>query len=91
MSIKVMQIAQLHGEIIAHLTAIVTCVLQAKYLTALGLSRGVMTSIGLDSTASFKARALEMGMSEALYNLLKDNGVSTYGAFAFMPLHTGSR
>ena len=75
-------------DIIAHPTAIVTCGLQAKYLTALGLSRGVMTSIGLDSTASFKARALEMGMSEALYNLLKDNGVSTYGAFAFICPYT---
>lgn len=43
-----------------------------------------MTSVGLDSTASFKARALEIGMSEALYNLLRDNGVSTYGSFAFV-------
>ena len=29
-----------------------------------------------------------MGMSEALYNLLKDNGVSTYGAFAFICPYT---
>ena len=43
-----------------------------------------MTSVGLDSTASFKSRALEIGMSEALCNLLRDNGVSTYGAFAFI-------
>ena len=43
-----------------------------------------MTSVGLDSTASFKSRALEIGMSEALCNLLRDNGVSTHGAFAFI-------
>ena len=43
-----------------------------------------MTSVGLDSTASFKARALEIGMSEGLYNLFRENGVETYGAFAFI-------
>ena len=47
-----------------------------------------MTSVGLDSSASFKARALEIGMSEGLYNLLKDNGVQTYGAFAFICPYT---
>ena len=47
-----------------------------------------MTSVGLDSTASFNARALEIGMSEGLYNLFIDNGVQTYGAFAFICLYT---
>ena len=47
-----------------------------------------MTSVGLDSTASLKARALEIGMSEGLYNLFRDNGVQTYGAFAFICPYT---
>ena len=63
-----------------------------KHLTLEILSSsGDMTSVGLDSTASFKSRALEIGMSEALCNLLRDNGVSTYGAFAFIVLTSRGR
>ena len=47
-----------------------------------------MTSVGLDSPASFRARALEIGMTDGLYNLFRDNGVQTQGAFAFICPYT---
>ncbi len=50
-----------------------------------------MTSVGLDSPASFRARALEIGMTDGLYNLFRDNGVQTYGAFAFICPYTAGQ
>ena len=39
---------------------------------------------GLESTATFKARALEMGMDETLIDALKNGGISTFGTLAFI-------
>ena len=44
----------------------------------------VMAAVGLDSEAAFKHRALEVGMQEAYYQILKDAGISTYGKLAFV-------
>ena len=41
-------------------------------------------SSGLDSHAAFKARALEIGLSQDVIELLKAGGVTSFGSYAFV-------
>ena len=43
-----------------------------------------MAAVGLDSEASFKSRAAEVGMSDALLTLFTNANLKTYGSLAFV-------